>query len=126
MMQAVRYFFLHLSVALLLAHSLVPHQHEAEDAPLSLHNHDVATSPSVFDWFASLFGQDLGEDHLQNYRPSSELLTAYLPALFNHDHQREYNGRVILIQQLAYLPYQDQSPDDHALPATANRGPPQS
>ena len=124
MIQAVRYFFLHLSLALLLAHSLVPHQHGVENETPSFQSTAVANPLNVFDWLASLFQQDLGEDHLQNYRPSSELPTVYLLLSLDATKQEGDNNRQVLLRCLSYIPYQTPFYDHHWSLSAVSRGPP--
>ncbi|MEO0330128.1 MAG: hypothetical protein AAF223_00360 [Bacteroidota bacterium] len=124
MIQAVRYFFLHLSLALLLAHSLVPHQHGVENETPSFQSTAVANPLNVFDWLASLFQQDLGEDHLQNYRPSPEFLAVYLLPGLDATKQEEYDNCQVLLRSLSYIPYQTLFHDHHWSLSAVSRGPP--
>ncbi|MDN5204982.1 hypothetical protein QQ008_26565 [Fulvivirgaceae bacterium BMA10] len=67
MRKYIKLSFLIFSFTILMSHSFVPHQHMDDDASLqfrSMHDH----GDCFFNILSSMFGQNLGEDHLENFK----------------------------------------------------------
>ena len=123
-MQVVRYFFLHASLLLILAHSFVPHGHDSEDGNLQLDSIEESKPLDLLDWLATVFQQDLGEDHLENYRPAYKFLATFSPPLLSNQLSRTSRPIAVLVQDFEYLPYQVPQYLTHHWPFIENRGPP--
>jgi hypothetical protein len=124
-MRAVQYFFLYVSLFLLLAHSLVPHVHEPEEEASHSQVADSKQPRDMLEWLAIVFQQDLGEDHLEIYQPVFKYLADSLYPHFNDGQVVSLNRlSFCLLQDFDYLPYQAPYYIIHLRSSIGSRGPP--
>jgi len=125
-MRAVQYFFLYVSLFLLLAHSFVPHAHEHEPEGASPPTKVIEAHPplNILDWLAIAFQQDLGEDHLEIYQPAFKYLADSLFPLMKNQEMHSNQPAIQLLQELDYQPYRAPYYLRHLRSSTGSRGPP--
>ena len=125
-MRIAKYIFLSLALFLLLAHSFVPHAHEFNEEDHSRSITESRQPLNVLAWIVAVFQQDLGEDHLENYQPSSPTFFPVSAAILTSplsSYQRSGTG---LVQMHNYLPYQSPHYHENDQTFTQERGPPVS
>lgn len=124
MIEKVRYLFLSFSLIFLLGHSFVPHTHAYDRDTVQIRSCEPAIPQSLADLLTSLFLQDLGSEHLTNFKPASDATAATLVLFIGSNSEFSFSENAAITEELAYLPYQE-SPYKADVSRLADiRGPP--
>lgn len=124
MIKKVRYLFLSFSLIFLLGHSFVPHTHEYGRGTVEIRSCKPAAPQSLSDFLACLFLQDLGNEHLTNFKPASDATAATLVLFIGSNSEFSFSENAAITEELAYLPYQESLYKVAALRLADSRGPP--
>lgn len=69
-------------MTMILSHSVIPHAHHENSLVFVSHLKEVKTNQGIFEWLKTLFQQDLGHEHLEDYNPvdsaNPDLSAAYV------------------------------------------------
>jgi hypothetical protein len=109
MIEKVRYLFLSISLIFLLGHTFVPHTHEHDRDTVQIRSCQHAPPQSLGDLLASLFLQDLGSEHLTNFKPATDAdaTVATLVLFIGSSPEYSFSENPEITEEFAFLPYQE-------------------